>query len=130
MNEKNDAHQDQSPEQPGLREISEEELKEILEEHKKWVETEGKEGIQANLHNANLMEANLMEANLGGANLLEADLGGADLRGAILFGADLRGADLGKAMNLTRKQIRTANTDEKTKLPKYLEEPKTKKPGK
>ena len=37
---------------------------------------------------------------------------------------------MGGTMNLTRKQIQTAITDEKTKLPKYLEEPKTKKPGK
>ncbi len=54
---------------PQYREISQEELQEILEQHRKWVETWGKEGEQANLQGADLSEANLQEANLEGANL-------------------------------------------------------------
>jgi len=37
-----------------LREITSVELKEILEQHQKWVKSTGKEGKQANLHKVNL----------------------------------------------------------------------------
>ncbi len=55
-------------------------MKKIFEEHRKWVESEGKEGEKAdlcvaNLQMANLFDANLQEANLIGANLQEANLG-------------------------------------------------------
>jgi uncharacterized protein YjbI with pentapeptide repeats len=67
-----------------------------------------------------------------GGGLGYADLSGADLRwavlpnsvfleGANLKGADLRGTDLSGAEGLTRSQIESALTDEKTKLPAYLE---------
>ena len=102
-------------------------LDKILDEHKKWLQSNGEEGQkadlcradlrEANLHGADLREANLCEANLCRANLCEANLCEAnlcranlcradlreanlcraDLHGANLRGADLRGADLREA---------------------------------
>ena len=90
-----------------------EELKTVLEEHKKWLESEGgAEGSRADLSFANLTRvslgfANLSEAILGFANLSEAilclanlsdaDLSFANLSDADLMGADLRGANLSDA---------------------------------
>lgn len=53
--------------------MTELELKEILEKHNKWVNSEDG-GEKANLSGANLSEANLSGANLRGANLSGADL--------------------------------------------------------
>ena len=74
------------------------ELKSVLEKHKKWLNNEDG-GKRADLYNTDLRGADLSVANLNGANLSEADLSWADLRGADLNGAylsvaDLRGADL------------------------------------
>ncbi|MCI8352012.1 MAG: pentapeptide repeat-containing protein, partial [Oscillospiraceae bacterium] len=63
--------------------MNEQELKTVLELHKKWLE--GKEEGKR----ANLRKSNLRGADLQGANLREADLRGADFRRA-----DLREADL------------------------------------
>ncbi len=66
-----------------MRDISKDELKEILRKHTLWVEC--KEGGER----TNLVGAHLREADLRGANLV-----GADLWGASLWGADLVGANL------------------------------------
>ena len=63
--------------------MNEQELKTVLELHKKWLE--GKEEGKR----ANLRKSNLRGADLQGANLREADLRGADLQGANLREADL-----------------------------------------
>ncbi len=83
------------------------ELKEILEQHKLWIDTSGQGGKRANLRGAdlrgaNLCGANLYRADLRGANLEDADLTGANLYRANLTGANLRdayltGANLGSA---------------------------------
>ncbi|EBS0796786.1 pentapeptide repeat-containing protein [Salmonella enterica subsp. enterica serovar Overschie] len=78
------------------------ELAKILELHKVWISSFGKEGSKAdlsgaNLYGANLYGANLYGADLSGANLYGADLSGADLSGANLCGANLYGADLSGA---------------------------------
>ena len=52
--------------------MNEDKLKEILENHKKWLNNDGGES-------ANLRYANLHGANLHGADLYDADLRGADL---------------------------------------------------
>ena len=83
-----------------LREVSEEDLKLILAAHKTWLETDEKEGKQADLSRTNLQ--------------------GADLSGANLQGADLRSANLTKARGLTREQLDKACGDNKTTLPDYL----------
>ena len=74
-------------------------LRKILDEHKRWIETNQRDGSRADLRGANLREAYLRGATLWGADLREANLRGAtlwgaDLRGANLWGADLRGANL------------------------------------
>jgi hypothetical protein len=99
MDEEVDESQGQASERSPLREIPEEELQKILEAHRKWVESEGKEGNKAGLARANLRQAYLFEANLAGASLAEANLQNAflldaDLEGANLAEANLEGADL------------------------------------
>ena len=93
MNEKLDDTQDQTSDRPPLREVSPEDLQRILEEHRKWVESEWKEGERA---------------NLGRANLQEADLIGANLQGAYLGWANLQEAYLGGAEGLTASQVMAA----------------------
>lgn len=107
-------------EEPRLREVSRDELMRILEAHKKWVESDGKEGERADLANANLHHAYLDGANLRGArlnsvnfqeahltvaNLREADLGGANLLKAGLFAANLQGANL-RSANIQKAYLR------------------------
>ncbi len=62
MDEKVDESQGQASERSPLREILEEELQKILAAHRKWVESEGKEGKKADLARANLRGAKLGEA--------------------------------------------------------------------
>ena len=69
-------------------------LNKILDEHKKWLRTNGKEGQRANLSSANLRSANLSCANLRSANLSCANLSCANLSYADLSYADLSSADL------------------------------------
>lgn len=71
-----------------MQEISEKELKKIIEKHGKWIRGE-EGGERADLRNVNLRGANLRGADLQDANLREADLQGANLRYANLQGADL-----------------------------------------
>ena len=108
-------------------------LKEILGQHKLWIETNGKQGERANLkgaflynailYDANLEDANLEDANLYRANLSTVNFSGADLTGAYLKGTilcnanlkdvNLRGANLGDAnleyANLWRANLTDAN---------------------
>lgn len=93
-----DTGQPEAQEQPEYREVSQEELKQILEAHRTWVESEGQAGTQADLSNVNLQETYLQRANLAGANL----------QGAMLAGADLRAANLEKA-NLSRANLQRAS---------------------
>ena len=78
-----------------FRELSEEELKIILENHMKWLESNGKQGKRADLHLTNLRDANLKKANLFRANLKKAELIGSILQKADLREANLQYADLG-----------------------------------
>ena len=84
-----------------LREITQDELKEILEQHRKWVESEGEEGEKADLRVANLQEADLFDANLQEANLSRANLWGANLGTDPTFGIvrDLTAPQVKKAKN-------------------------------
>ena len=67
--------------------MNSEEIRKMLENHKKWLFNESG-GIRADLCGADLTGAYLCGADLRGANFCGADLCGADLRGA-----DLRGAE-------------------------------------
>ena len=62
-----------------MKKITEEELKEILEQHRLWLDSNGKDGKRAYLTSANLTGANLTGADLTGANLTGADLIGSEL---------------------------------------------------
>ncbi len=73
--------------------MTKEELKEILDSHKKWLNNEP-DGKKADLRFADLRGANLRDADLRFADLRYADLRDADLRDADLRGANLRDADL------------------------------------
>ena len=108
-----------------LREVSEEELQQILAAHKTWLETDGQEGKQAFLDLADLQGADLFRANLRGADLPSANLQAAYLRSANLPEANfpranLESANLPKAKSLTREQLDEACGDDETKLPDYL----------
>jgi len=80
-----------------MREITTGELSKILVEHKRWIDTDEKEGQCADLSNAKLCEANLRNVHLCDANLRNVCLCNADLQGADFFRADLSGANLSGA---------------------------------
>jgi len=89
-------------------EIGGQELAHILDQHEKWVESHGQEGVQADLSHSDLGGADLTGVNLQGAllrktNLKEADLLLADLQAACLMQADFQGA------NLLGTELREAN---------------------
>ena len=77
-----------------LIKISDDELNEILANHKLWINSNSKYGNRANLRGADLRGANLHYADLYGASLNDADLRDADLSGADLSDASLNNADL------------------------------------
>ena len=98
-----------------MKELTEEKLYKILEEHKHWIneDCENWGEMRADLRGANLYEANLSRANLSGADLsgaalYEANLSRANLRGADLHNANLRGADLRDA-DLSGADLRDAD---------------------
>ena len=90
--------------------MTQSELNEILEKHRKWVNGED-DGERADLRGANLSKANLSGANLSWANLSEANLRRADLRRADLSGADLSEANLSGA-DLSGADLSWANLSE------------------
>lgn len=75
-----------------MKTFTKQELDKILDNHKLWLSSDGKEGERADLSHTNLRSANLSYANLR-----YADLGSADLRSADLHNADLRSANLSSA---------------------------------
>ena len=77
---------------PGLAK----ELRRVVEEHRRWKETHGREGRRAVLPSRILDRLNLSGLDLRGADLSGADLAHCRLRGARLEGAQLQldGADL------------------------------------
>mgnify|MGYP003790040425 CR=1 FL=1 len=88
-------------------------LKKILSEHEKWLDSNGQEGTLADLKNCKLkgavfIGANLKNANLEGAYLYGAYFKNANLENANLEGANLRGANLRWA-NLKNTNLKNAN---------------------
>ena len=79
-----------------MREIAEQELKEILEKHEKWLRGE-EGGSRADLSYANLTNVNLTNANLYNANLYNANLSNANSEDANLSYASLSNANLDKS---------------------------------
>ena len=76
-----------------MKNISVEELNEILQKHEMWLKGEVG-GERADLSYFDLSNADLSYFDLSNADLSDTNLRGADLRGADLRYADLRGADL------------------------------------
>ncbi|MCP4704150.1 MAG: pentapeptide repeat-containing protein, partial [candidate division Zixibacteria bacterium] len=76
----------------------------ILREHKNWLDSDGKDGYQAEIYHADLSGADLYKANLRGAQIWDTYLYDADLREADLSQAEgikpehLAGADLSGAI--------------------------------
>ena len=93
-----------------FRSISKEELNNILEKHKMWLDSKP-DGERADLYNADLSGANLIEADLSGANLYEANLYEANLYKADLSGAKLSEANLIRA-NLIGAKLYEADLSE------------------
>ena len=88
---------------------------------------------KANLYTCDLNSALTTYANLSGAKLIDtklrkADLSNSNLTGAVFDRVDLRGADLTGAEGLTREQLASAKTDDKTKLPEYVQPAEPPKP--
>lgn len=72
------------------------ELNEIIEKHKKWLNDE-EGGEYADMSYADLSGADLRGADLSCANMCHADLSGANMRHAKLSGANMRYANLSGA---------------------------------
>ncbi len=80
-----------------LRKIHPDELQEILQKHKIWFESRGKEGERAELSKADLHQKDLSFQNLAGANLRDADFSQASMRGINFKKATLAGTNFSKA---------------------------------
>ena len=119
-----DAPQDQAAESSTEPKMSPEKLKEILEAHKQWLESEDRkkwdeapseekakyENGRANLQGAWLTGATLQGAVLWKADLQRAMLWKTDLQRAVLENASLQGARLWKA-NLQGAHLGAANLE-------------------
>ena len=93
--------------------ITSSDLKKILSDHKKWLESNGQEGNFADLKNCRLkgavfIGANLKNANLEGAYLYGSYFKNANLENTNLEGANLRGANLRWA-NLKNTNMKNTN---------------------
>lgn len=77
-------------------------IKTIVDDHKTWIETGGKEGDRATFRNKRLPDVDFGMADLRGAVFCDADL-----TGASFHGANLRGAHMSRA-NLTRACLHDA----------------------
>jgi uncharacterized protein YjbI with pentapeptide repeats len=84
------------------------EVAETLDQHRLWIESDGKEGARGDFSGANLEDVDLTGANLQGAQLHKAKLRGADLSMANLRNANLVEADLRDA-NLLGTEFSGAN---------------------
>ncbi len=97
-----------SPPESGPRGIPPDELEEILDRHRLWLDSRGEEGERADFHRAILQDAYLQGADLRAANFHQASLQGAELQNANLHKADLSEAHLRHA-SLQKSSLREAN---------------------
>jgi uncharacterized protein YjbI with pentapeptide repeats len=116
-------------------------LEEKLASHLEWLDSRGKQGLRADLsdadlegqeligvklkyadlHDANLRAADLLLADLRDASLVRADLEDSCLVGANLEAANLEGASLETAMGLVPRQIAGANLRDALLPPQIME---------
>jgi len=87
-----------------MTKLSQDELNQILTEHKLWLDAEGAKGSRANLRGANLIDADLRDVDLRYTSLNYANLRDADLSNSDLSYADLRNANLNCA-NLSNSDL-------------------------
>jgi uncharacterized protein YjbI with pentapeptide repeats len=100
---------------PQIAAIHQGELEEILETHKRWIESNGGEGKMADLSRAQLASAYLQGADLRGANmqmanLYKADLSSAKLQESNLYKASFKAANL-QGGSLISAELRSANLE-------------------
>lgn len=93
--------------------ITQGDLLQIIEKHKLWLSSAGKEGqradlIRAELSRVDLSGSNLNQSAMSGANLTLSKLNGASLNNSDLVGADLSGAEL-NGVYLSEADLREAN---------------------
>jgi uncharacterized protein YjbI with pentapeptide repeats len=92
--------------------LSTDQLKQILDDHRAWLESGGEKGAKADLSHAEiegaLWRADLREADLSYASLRGVDLDHAQLQRADLRHADMTGASLWQA-NLRDADLRSAS---------------------
>lgn len=90
-----------------MRTVTKEELNEILENHKKWLNNE-EGGEQANLSHADLRKVDLCGVDLSHANLCSSNLNGASLQNTNLKNANLKNVHL-QCAKLERAYLTCAN---------------------
>ncbi|MGF6990428.1 uncharacterized protein YjbI with pentapeptide repeats [Lachnospiraceae bacterium PM6-15] len=98
-----------------LRKITEEAIIEVLDSHKRWLDSNGREGKRADLSFTDLREVafifdgyDLQKVNMRCADLSGADLSGMNLRGAFLSYAELTETNL-ENTNLQESALYHAN---------------------
>lgn len=72
-----------------MKKITEEERKKILEQHKLWLESEGKEGERADFSYTDLSGVDFSGENLKGAIFTGAKLTSTNFQGAKMYGVDI-----------------------------------------
>ena len=92
------------------REISTDELKQILKAHYKWIKSRGKEGTRADLRLSKLKTIKLEKAVLAYADLQQSNLFRVNLQQAILIRTNLKKSYL-RQTNLRRASLFKANLE-------------------
>ncbi len=91
-----------------LKKLPEAQVQEMLSAHRKWVDSEGKEGARAEL-----IKVNLQKWNLCNARLEKSLLTGTDIQQSVLIGAQLQESELAQAnlfgVNFEDANLRHAN---------------------
>ena len=87
--------------------MNKEQLNDILEKHKKWLEDE-EDGERADLSDADLSGADLSHTDLSHTDLIGTDLRDADMRGTDLSYANMRGTDM-RGTDMRGTNMRGAN---------------------
>ena len=100
--------------------MTQEELKQALELHEKWLNNE-EGGKRLKLSYANLRRANLRGADLRGADLRCADLSNVDLRYVDLRGANLRWASTINTRGLDVICLQLNTSDQNRQIQYYVQ---------
>ena len=95
---------------PVLRELPLDQLKQVLTDHRAWLDSDGQSGEKADLSHAQLQGVSLWSADLREADLSYANLQGVDMDHARLRGANLRHAKM-EAASLWQANLRDADLE-------------------